>query len=71
MQQTTFVLNHPYQMHLMSAAGDVDWKRMLKDFWEPFDANISEVSPVAVKEVIDVLDAMLGPHFLPPKVPLN
>ncbi len=44
---------------------------MLKDFWEPFDANISQVSPVAVREVVDELDAMLGPHFLPPKVPLT
>ena len=52
----------------LPAAGDVHWKGVLKDFWQPFQANIAEVSPVAMREVIDELDAMLGPHFFPPKV---
>jgi len=50
------------------AAGGVDWRGVLKAFWEPFEANIAEVSPVAVRDVIDELDAILGPHFFPAKV---
>ena len=45
------------------SAGDTDYKRVLKDFWEPFQGLTSSLTDVRITEVIDMLDAELGPHF--------
>ncbi len=50
------------------AAGQALWKEVLKEFWVPFEQLISQTSGVRITEVIDVLDALIGQHFLPPQV---
>jgi DNA topoisomerase-1 len=45
------------------SAGDTDYKRVLNDFWEPFQGLTNSLTEVRITEVIDMLDAELGPHF--------
>jgi len=47
------------------AGGHVDWKEMLKGFWVDFKAAVDETKELTITEVIDYLDADLGPHFFP------
>jgi len=47
------------------ANGDMQWKTLLRDFWEAFSAAIGETKDLRITEVIDKLDAELGPHFFP------
>ena len=44
---------------------------MLKDFWVPFEALISQTSGISITEVIDVLDPLIGAQFFPPQVSLQ
>lgn len=48
---------------LLHAAGQRQWKGVLGDFWAPFQQQVDKVGPVTVREVIDELDALLGPHL--------
>ena len=41
---------------------------MLKDFWVPFEAQVSQTSGISITEVIDVLDPLIGAQFFPPQV---
>ena len=36
---------------------------MLRDFWAPFQQQIEDAGQISVREVIDELDALLGPHL--------
>jgi hypothetical protein len=45
------------------SAGGMDYKRVLNDFWEPFQGLTNSLTEVRITEVIDMLDAELGPHF--------
>ena len=45
------------------SAGEVDWKVLLRDFWVPFNAAVDETADLRVREVLDRLDEILGPHF--------
>ena len=47
------------------STGQVDWKALLRDFWQAFFKAIEETRPLRISEVIDALDAELGPHFFP------
>lgn len=47
------------------ADGHVKWKAALKQFWTDFSSAIGETKNLTITEVIDVLDAELGPHFFP------
>jgi DNA topoisomerase-1 len=47
------------------ASGEADWKSVLRDFWGAFHAKIEETSSLKISDVIDTLDADLGPHFFP------
>jgi DNA topoisomerase I len=47
------------------ASGEADWKGVLRDFWGAFHAKIEETSSLKISDVIDTLDADLGPHFFP------
>jgi len=46
---------------------EIAWRDVLKDFWRDFTGAINEIKDVRVSEVLDVLDAMLGPHIYPPR----
>lgn len=41
---------------------------MLRDFWAPFQRQIADAGKISVREVIDELDALLGPYLFPGKV---
>jgi DNA topoisomerase-1 len=45
--------------------GDIDWKAVLRAFWEHFKAAIDGTKDLTITQVIDSLDAELGPHFFP------
>lgn len=45
--------------------GKVDWKTILRDFWEAFSNVVEETKGLTITEVIDALDEDLGPHFFP------
>lgn len=47
------------------AAGHVKWKEALRQFWVDFKAAVDETKELTITEVIDHLDADLGPHFFP------
>ncbi len=46
--------------------GEVDWREVLRDFWRDFIGAVDNVKDVRVREVLDVLDAILAPHLFPP-----
>ena len=45
--------------------GKLNWRTLLRRFWDPFIAKIGETKDLKISEVIDTLDALLGPHFFP------
>lgn len=47
------------------ADGHVKWKAALKQFWVDFSGAIGETKNLTITQVIDALDAELGPHFFP------
>ena len=47
------------------SGGNVDWKTVLRDFWDAFSATVEETKGLTITEVIDALDEDLGPHFFP------
>ncbi len=47
------------------AAGHVAWKEALNLFWKDFSKAVEETKGLTITEVIDHLDAELGPHFFP------
>ncbi|TVQ41641.1 MAG: type I DNA topoisomerase [Geminicoccaceae bacterium] len=49
------------------AAGELDWKQVLRQFWDPFYNQTEDVKGRRNAEIIDALDAALGPHLFPPK----
>ena len=49
------------------AEGKANWRQVLRDFWTHFSAAIGETKDLKISDVIDALDADLGPHFFPPR----
>jgi DNA topoisomerase-1 len=49
------------------AAGQLDWKAVLREFWQPFAGIVGEVSERRVAEVIEALNDFLGPQLFPPR----
>jgi DNA topoisomerase I len=47
------------------AGGHVQWREALRQFWLDFNRVIGETKDLKISEVIDHLDAELGPHFFP------
>lgn len=47
------------------AGGHVEWKEALRQFWVDFKAAVDETKDLTITNVIDYLDAELGPHFFP------
>lgn len=47
------------------SAGNVLWRNALTDFWGGFKNAVDGTKNLTITEVIDVLDAELGPHFFP------
>ena len=47
------------------ASGHVDWKEALRLFWIDFKDAVDGTKDLTITEVIDHMDAELGPHFFP------
>ncbi|MFO1038744.1 MAG: type I DNA topoisomerase [Geminicoccaceae bacterium] len=48
------------------AAGDLDWKTVLREFWAPFNGVVGEVKERRVADVIDALNDALAAKLFPP-----
>jgi DNA topoisomerase-1 len=47
------------------SGGRVDWKTVLGEFWREFSAAIQNTRELKIKDVLEALDRLLGPHFFP------
>ncbi len=47
------------------ASGDLTWKAVLREFWDPFRLRVDEVKERRVAEVIDALNVALAPKLFP------
>ena len=45
------------------SGGTVDWKKVLEDFWVAFSIAVDGTKELRISDVLDRLDADLGPHF--------
>ncbi len=45
------------------SGGRIDWKKVLSEFWQHFSAAVGDTKDLRVKEVLEALDTLLGPHF--------
>ncbi len=41
------------------------WKSLLRDFWGDFSAAVAGTKDLKIRQVIDELDSVLGPHIFP------
>jgi DNA topoisomerase-1 len=46
---------------------EIDWKQVLRDFWQDFSAAIGGTKDLRTTEVLDSLNDILGPHIFPPR----
>ncbi len=49
------------------SAGELNWKDVLRDFWENFHAAVEATKELRVSQVLDALDEMLTAHVFPPR----
>ncbi len=47
--------------------GKLDWKAVLQDFWTHFKTAVDGTADLRVREVLDNLNEILGPHFFKDK----
>ena len=47
--------------------GRMDWRDLMRAFWDEFSHAIEQTRELKISDVIDALDADLGPHFFPPR----
>ncbi len=45
--------------------GQIDWKKVLADFWRDFSASVAGTKELTISQVVTELDEQLGPHFFP------
>ncbi|WP_234730649.1 type I DNA topoisomerase [Acidocella facilis] len=61
---TGFTANLEEQLDQI-AEGNEDWRAVLRAFWDDFSAAVAQTKDLKISDVIDALDADLGPHFFP------
>lgn len=49
------------------SSGDLAWKKLLRDFWNQFSANVDDTKELRVTHVLDALNDALGPVVFPAK----
>ncbi len=49
------------------SAGELDWKALLREFWDQFHASVGEIAELRVTNVLEALNEALGPHIFPDK----
>ncbi|MGE0241364.1 MAG: type I DNA topoisomerase [Parvibaculaceae bacterium] len=45
--------------------GEIDWKAVLRDFWQDFTGSVGEIQDLRITNVLDALNEILGPHVFP------
>ena len=46
---------------------EIEWKTVLREFWEGFSAAVNETKELRTTQVLDSLNDLLGPHIFPAK----
>ncbi len=46
--------------------GSVDWKVVLREFWNAFSKTVEETSSLTITDVLNAINEALAPHFFPP-----
>lgn len=59
-----FTANLEEQLDKVSA-GEVNYKVVLREFWNDFTVNLADVKDLRITQVIDCLNEILGPHIFP------
>ncbi|MBI1262310.1 MAG: type I DNA topoisomerase [Rhizobiales bacterium] len=49
------------------SAGELDWKDVLREFWQQFSVATEQAKELRITEVLDRLNEVLGPHVFPAK----
>jgi DNA topoisomerase-1 len=49
------------------ANNEIDWRKVLQDFWVDFIGAVTDIKDLRVTEVLDALNDLLAPHIFPPK----
>ena len=49
------------------SAAEIDWKEVLRAFWQDFFAAVEATKELRVSQVLDALDEMLTAHIFPPR----
>jgi DNA topoisomerase I len=44
---------------------EIDWKALLRDFWNDFSGAVSDIKDLRTGQVLDSLNELLGPHIFP------
>jgi DNA topoisomerase I len=44
---------------------EIDWKSLLRDFWNDFSGAIGDIKDLGTRQVLDSLNELLGPHIFP------
>ena len=47
------------------SAGELNYKKLLADFWRDFSAAIGDTKDLKISQVIDTLNEIIGPHIFP------
>ena len=45
------------------SAGEIEWKSVLREFWTTFYRAVDDTKELRVRDVLDVLNKVLGPYF--------
>ena len=48
------------------SGGRIEWKKVLREFWDSFDDAVNQTKEIGIRDVLDKLDEILGPHFFRP-----
>ena len=47
------------------SAGTLEWRSVMRTFWDEFSHAVDQTKELKISDVINALDADLGPHFFP------
>jgi len=47
------------------SAGELDWKALLREFWQDFSGQVGEIAELRTGQVLEALNEALGPHIFP------
>lgn len=47
------------------AAGKLEWKKLMHEFWQGFDADVKQIQDYKISQVIEVLNETLGDYLFP------